>query len=116
MDLTVWTEDLAGAVVVRVVGDLDVATEVEFVARARDLRVASMPRVVVDLTGVTFLDARGIAALVELTRQVNEGGGRLALVAMLTARRLLHLALLDRVITVVNTVEEAVGLVTSVDD
>lgn len=112
MDLAVWIEELTGAVVVRVLGDSDVATEAEFAVQTGDVAAALMPRVVVDLTGVTFLDARGLAGLVELTRQVNAHGGRLALVAVSRPRRLLRLALLDRVITVMDTVEEAVDWTT----
>ena len=57
---------------------------------------------VLNLTGVTFLDARGNAALVEVAHQVNQHGRRLALVAALRTRRLLHLTELDQVITVMD--------------
>lgn len=109
MDLTVGIAGLGGVVVARVAGDLDLAAEDEFRTWVRFLRLGAAPRVILDLTGVTFLDARGLAALVEVAQQVSYHGGRLALVAAPTTRRLLHLTELDRVITVVDTVGEAVS-------
>lgn len=109
MDLTVEVAGLGGVVVAQVGGDLDLAAEEEFRARARVLLLAAAPRVILDLTGVTFLDARGMAALVEVAQQVNQCGGRLALVGAPMIRKLLQVAEVDRVITVVDTVGEAVS-------
>lgn len=58
MDLTMGTERLEGALVVRVVGDLDVVTETTFTAALRRIRLGDAPVVIVGLRGVTILDAR----------------------------------------------------------
>lgn len=117
MDLTVETVRTVGTpgstgrgdvVIAWLAGDLDLAVEDEFSTRAGAFRLGTAPRVIFDLTAVTFLDARGIAALVEVAHQVHHHGGRLALVAASTTRRLLHLAELDQVITVKDTLAEAI--------
>ena len=109
MDLTMGTEQVGGTLVVRVVGDLDVATEPTFTAALRRFRLGDAPVVIVDLSGVTFLDARGLAALVRLRRRVNVHAGRLGLVTSPRVLTLLHLAGLDAVFEIFATAQDAIG-------
>jgi anti-sigma B factor antagonist len=61
-------------------GELDVATAPELKGELASL-LSEGKSVVVDLTAVTFLDSRGIGALVGATRGAREAGGDLAVVA-----------------------------------
>ena len=70
-----------GSVVVLPIGDLDLATAP--IARERLNRLVveagPVPRVVVDLAGVDFLDTIGLGALLGGVKRCREAGGGLAL-------------------------------------
>jgi anti-anti-sigma factor len=75
-DFDVRRETLPGAVVVRVEGELDMASvpELEEAVAAS----ASAPQLVIDLTRCTFVDSAGVRALVGAAGEASES--RLALV------------------------------------
>ncbi len=68
----------SGAVVARIVGELDLATT----PRVEEALPQEAPRVVVDLSGCTFLDSSGVRLLSRLTATAGERGDRLELVAI----------------------------------
>lgn len=71
-------ERVGEAVVVRVDGEIDVATADRF---ERDVvAVLGRPLLVLDLTGVRFLGSTGLTRLVELRRRAEEAGTALRLV------------------------------------
>lgn len=89
-----------------VVGELDLATcsEVEEAIAS----AAPSSRVIVDLTGCTFLDSSGLRVLMRAQRQVDERGGGLELVAADPAIvRVLEIANLETVLTVHSTLDAA---------
>ncbi|CAA7621356.1 Anti-sigma factor antagonist [Candidatus Terasakiella magnetica] len=66
--------------------------------------------VVVDLSGVTYIDSSGIAGLVEAYQMARKGTNRFVLAAISeSVRRVLQLARLDRVFTIADTVEGALN-------
>jgi anti-sigma B factor antagonist len=67
-----------GAVCVRLVGELDLASVPALRAQLH-AAVASTPDVVVSAAGVTFLDCAGLGALNSARLQAVERGGRLCL-------------------------------------
>ena len=73
LELTVEGHD--GVTLLRVSGEIDMATAPELGACMSGLT----GKVVVDLEGVTFLDSRGIAALVVARGQLTDAGGSLTL-------------------------------------
>ena len=60
--------------------------------------IASRPaHVVVDLSGVTFIDSSGLAALIRATQNVEEYGGKLTLAGINTnVRAIFEMARLDQ--------------------
>jgi anti-sigma B factor antagonist len=74
------TRDGDGHVVVVLRGELDMAAAAG-VAAALAAAAASEPRVIVDLAGLRFIDASGVAALVRGRRQARHAGGDLLLAA-----------------------------------
>jgi len=62
-------------------GELDTLTAPELDAALRELVAGSTGRLVVDLSGVTFLASSGLAVLIGAARRLAELGGRLHLVA-----------------------------------
>lgn len=79
--LTIRVDSDPSGVVLSACGELDVATAPELKAELAGL-LADGARVVVDLSEVTFLDSRGIGALVGATRGAREAGGDLAVIAV----------------------------------
>ena len=70
-------------------------------------RVAPGRALMVDLSAVTYIDSSGLASLVEAYQAAQAEGGRLALVAASQqVRRVLELARLDRVFTLVERAED----------
>ncbi len=66
--------------------------------------------VLVDLSGVGYMDSSGVASLVEAYQESKKRGARFALVAVNPpALRVLELARLDRVFTIHASLEEALG-------
>ncbi|HET9061552.1 MAG TPA: STAS domain-containing protein [Acidimicrobiales bacterium] len=58
------------------VGDVDIAVAYQL---GTAIMAVAGSTVVVDLSGVTFIDASGVAALVDAQRQVEAGGSRMEL-------------------------------------
>ncbi|MDT7608039.1 MAG: anti-sigma factor antagonist, partial [Pseudonocardiales bacterium] len=80
--LAVSVESAGEAAIVAVTGEIDALT----VGRLREaidagLAQASSPRVVLDLSGVSFLASSGLAALVEGATDLGDRGGWLRVVA-----------------------------------
>ena len=70
--------------VLRMVGDVDIATEHEWRRRGQELldENPDMRDVTVDMGEVVFLDSRGMAMLVSLHTSAIERGGKLSLRAV----------------------------------
>lgn len=87
MHLHVSTEDVGGRTVVRAVGEVDVASG----DRLRDALARAVTDgrkdLVVDLTGITFMDSTGLGILVGALKRVRLAGGTLELV--ISSERLL---------------------------
>jgi anti-sigma B factor antagonist len=63
---------------------------------------------VVDLSGLSFMDSTGVQILLDIRVMMNKRGGRLALVSpRATVARVLNLVGADQLIPVYDTIEEA---------
>jgi anti-sigma B factor antagonist len=70
----------AQSVTVAVIGELDIATVPRFSARMGELiRRGHLRELVLDLSGLTFIDAGGLRALTELRSRIECGGATLIL-------------------------------------
>ena len=69
---------------------------------------ASTGNVIVDLSGVTYIDSSGVASLVEALQAAKKNGSLLSLAAVSEpTRRVLELARLDKVFSIYGSVDEA---------
>jgi anti-anti-sigma factor len=75
--------------VLRVDGEIDLSTSEKF-RTALEEALATHPRLVVDMGGVTFFDATGIRALLQAAESLN-GGGPLQICSCAHLARVLHL-------------------------
>jgi anti-sigma B factor antagonist len=68
------------SVTVAVIGELDIATVPKFTARMGDLvRRDSLRELILDLSGLAFIDAGGLRALTELRSRIEQQGAVLVL-------------------------------------
>ena len=77
--LGVTADRRPGGVSVRVTEEMDIATAPQLVATMRSLPRQDIQHIWLDLTGLTFIDASGLAALVQVRMLIDRRGGRLTL-------------------------------------
>ena len=94
-----------GAIVIAFSGDIDLQTSPEARKALLGLVGKGQP-ILVDLSGVGYIDSSGVASLVECLQSVKKSGQKLALVSVSDgALRVLQLARLDKVFVICGTVE-----------
>ena len=104
--LDIAVEESPDYTLCRPVGELDAYTVSQF----RDAlgALASTPHLVIDLSGVPFMDSAGLGALIGGIRRAREAGGDVAVACNRpTLTRLLHTTGFDRIVSVTETVDEA---------
>lgn len=80
MEVTVQRGSEGSAPVVGVTGEVDVYSAPKLKESLKGLLQSGATTVVVDLSGVAFLDSTGLGALVEARAATSEAGGALLLV------------------------------------
>ena len=95
-----------GAVIAAFSGEVDL----EHSPKAREVLLSCVEqaqKVLVDLSGVSYIDSSGVASLVEAFQRAKKSGVEFALVSVnAPARRVLELARLDKVFTIHETLAE----------
>jgi anti-sigma B factor antagonist len=95
-----------GFMICRPVGELDAFTVSQF--RQALAELASEARLVIDMSGVPFVDSAGLGALIGGIRRAREMGGDVAVVANRPGLvRTLRTTGFDRIVTMTETVEAA---------
>lgn len=79
-DLVVSVSTDSTRTVVTVSGEIDLATQGQLRAQLNELIVAGKVNLVLDLSGVSFVDSTGLGALIGARRRVHAFNGSLALV------------------------------------
>ncbi|MBH1934800.1 STAS domain-containing protein [Streptomyces sp. AV19] len=69
-----------GAITIELVGEIDIMAEQELAPRIEALAGRRRADLVIDLRGVTFLDASGLRLLLRARNRAVRGGGRLRVV------------------------------------
>jgi anti-anti-sigma factor len=108
MDLDLSTERLGDRAVVSVGGEVDLETASRLGAHTLDAMREVSPHLVLDLSGVTFMDSTGLKVLLSLHRRAEAAGGTLAIAgASRSVRKVLSLTGLDQAFSVYDTVADA---------
>jgi anti-sigma B factor antagonist len=98
--------------VISVSGEIHVSTAPEFSRRLNDAIAGGKLAVVLDLSGVEFIDSTGLSVLLNGLRRVTRAGGRMAIVVTNpTVRRLFEITRLDSTFDILATREAALALV-----
>ena len=109
LSVDVRPREREGQVVVALRGELDVV-DAATLAAALSAVAARDREVIVDLSGLQFIDCSGVAALMRARNQARDAGGDLLLAAVQRqVRRVLTLTRLIDVFSVHASVDEAVG-------
>jgi len=107
VDIVVHTHQADGVVVLTVAGELDVVGGPELRQRVMACVADGGTRLVLDLSGVDYIDSFGVGVLVGALKRVRLLDGDLQLVVPeRQVRRVLELCNLDRVFTLYQSVAE----------
>jgi anti-sigma B factor antagonist len=99
-----------------VAGELHVSTAPEFSDRLNASIASGKTGIVLDLTGVAFIDSTGLSVLLNALRRVTRRGGRMALVCTNpTVLRLFEITKLDTTFDIQPTLEAAAERVRPAD-
>jgi anti-anti-sigma factor len=107
-DFCIEVDETPHVAVLRVRGEVDLVTAPQLALRCQELAQQRLKNVVVDATGVTFFDARGVSALIEV-RSAFQPDGRLSVVPSAPVRRLLELLQLQEILPAFRTTEDALS-------
>ena len=100
MSLAISIDELPDAWVLAAAGELDYGECADFRMSIERILHAMPSAVVVDLSGIEYLDSSGLGLLLGLSRQYGDEGGRLALVTSETVDSVLEMTRLSGVFTV----------------
>lgn len=100
LQLSIRTGD--GTATITVAGELDVATEPELKSCAEDILLGRHKRIIIDMSGVSFIGATGLGTLVAIQRSAERQNSAMVL-AGVSARllQLLEITELDRHFTMI---------------
>lgn len=99
-----------GVGVVRLTGEVDMYTAPQLKESMLGLIDGGAAKVVIDLSGVTFIDSTALGVLIGGVRRLHAAGGAMALVvATRPVGRVLSITGLDRVFAIHDTLEDAVA-------
>jgi anti-sigma B factor antagonist len=106
--LHIQVDDTGDYTICRPVGELDAYTVSKF--REALGRLVALPKVLIDMSSVPFLDSAGLGALIGGIRRTREAGGDVAVYCNRpTLNRLLHTTGFDRIVTVAESLEDALA-------
>ena len=106
----VTTELGEGTFVVGLTGEVDLYTAPELKSELLRLVAEGPNRIVVDLSGATFVDSTTLGVLLGAVKRLRLIGGELVIVcADLNIRRILSITLLDRAFTIYDTLDDALA-------
>ncbi len=108
--MSVNTREQDGVVIVALEGEIDLQRSPAVRKMLMELMFDSRD-VVVDLSGVAYIDSSGVASLVEAYQMARKNGTRFVLAAISApAMRVLQLARLDKVFAMADTVEAGLAV------
>jgi anti-sigma B factor antagonist len=108
LDLGMDVRREGDAAVVTLCGEVTVFSSPAVRDRLREVRQMGVRRMVLDLTGVTYVDSSGVATFVEALREMRGRGGEMVLTGISPrVRGVIEIARLDTLFPMAESVEEA---------
>lgn len=110
MDLVLQTRQEGGATVVTAAGEIDVFTAPDLDEALTAVLSRGATKIVMDLSGVTFLDSTGLGVLVKCLKQARGAGGWVRLVVQAEKiRKIFDITGLDAAMPLFDTVPGALA-------
>ena len=107
MDLQLSTRLVGDRAVVTVAGEVDLETASQLGEHALDALRDVCPHLLLDLTGVTFMDSTGLKVLLSIQRRADLAGGSFAIAgAARPVRKILTLTGLDQTFTLYDSLDD----------
>lgn len=107
----------AAATVVSLTGDLDISSCAELAERLAGLTDSAPVRLVVEISGVGFIDSSGLNTLVVAARDAERAGGSMAVAAPSQyVARVFELVRMSDALEVVDSVEDALAVQSAASD
>ena len=108
--LDVKTATVSGRGVVQVRGEVDMRTAPGLRDRLLDAAQALSGELLIDLSGVDYIDSSGVGTMVYVKREVERAGGRVVLIGLSPrVRGVFEMTRLDTFFKIVPSVAEADG-------
>jgi len=110
-DLSIDRREEAGRSIVTVLGELDLYTAPNLRESVLEVADDGQRQLIIDLSGVPFMDSSGLGVIVACLKRLREAGGDLALVTRPDSppTKLLSLTGLDRAIPTFTSLDEALA-------
>lgn len=110
MPMNLNRDEVGETLILSVEGSVDIATSPALRGELRVGVEAKRSRIVVDMTGVSFVDSSGLATLIEALQGTTKYGGELRLFGLTkTVMGVFQLANLDHVFTISESREDALA-------
>ncbi|HMQ14798.1 MAG TPA: STAS domain-containing protein [Phycisphaerae bacterium] len=94
--------------VVHLSGEIDLRSVPELQASLLGLARGPLERIVLDMSGVTYIDSSGVGTLVVLKREIERARARIVLAGLQPrVRSVFEITRLDRFFTIAESVDEA---------
>jgi anti-sigma B factor antagonist len=96
------------ATVVRLTGEVDLRTSPQLRGTFLELLDEQTPRIILDLTGVDYVDSSGVGTIVELKRRAMRNESKVVLVGLQArVRSLFEITRLDKFFLIAPSIDEA---------
>jgi anti-sigma B factor antagonist len=110
-ELQIHTDNIHDGVILRPAGEIDLSCAATLRQRLSQIQDSRPERLVVDLSGVPYMDSSGVATLVEAMQIARRTGSKLVLAALQEkVRSIFEIARLDMVFAIVDSVDDATSL------
>lgn len=108
-----WTESVDnGIAVLHIAGEIDLQHSPELRLLLQEKNKHRCAALIIDFSGVEYIDSSGLATLVEYRRDSRKHDGRMALASMSTrVRTIFELVRLNEIIPIHDTVEDAKAVI-----
>ena len=110
-ELEIKTENIQDGIIMRPLGEIDLSCAAMLRQQLGQVQDGRPARLVIDLSGVPYMDSSGVATLVEAMQIARRTGSKLVLAALQEkVRSIFEIARLDMVFSIVNSVDDATSL------
>ncbi len=108
--MAVKTEQKSGLMVCHIDGEIDINTAPDIKKAFDRLLSKKEPKIVINLTKVTYVDSSGLATLVEILKNMRAYGGRMRLTNLSPKiKSLFEITKLERLFDIIAEEEEAIS-------